>query len=312
MNLRRFTLLAACSAAVLLTGAVPALADNGPHSAGAGVLADDCAGCHRVHTAKSDTLTTEAQPQLCYTCHGTTGTGADTDVQAGVSRGRAPGALRGGGFRYALIDSASATSNGNGNVPVRGAGAAVTSTHSVDGSDGTAWGNGPISSTENLGSTIQLRCGSCHDPHGNGNYRILRAMPSQSGAVSPGVAIAEAANATKDYTTTNYWQVADANEPRFIANVSAWCSTCHTRYLASSDTSQEDSGDAVFTFRHISDETAPGQPNCIQCHVSHGSNAATGSPARDAHGARENTPADDSKLLRVDNQGTCQMCHQHQ
>ena len=39
-------------------------------------------------------------------------------------------------------------------------------------------------------------------------------------------------NANKVYTTANYWQVEDTNAPAYIANVSAWCSTCHTRYLA--------------------------------------------------------------------------------
>ena len=67
--------LAACLIALGL-GAVPAVADNGPHVKGAGVLADGCADCHRVHTAKTDMMTRDTQPQLCYTCHGASGTGA--------------------------------------------------------------------------------------------------------------------------------------------------------------------------------------------------------------------------------------------
>src|SRR3954447_16904041 len=76
-------------------GAAPAAADNGPHVKGAGVMSDSCAGCPRRHTAKTaplaDTLTKQPQPALCYTCHGSTGAGADTDVEDGVSRTGAPG-----------------------------------------------------------------------------------------------------------------------------------------------------------------------------------------------------------------------------
>jgi predicted CXXCH cytochrome family protein len=323
--MRRLALLAVCSVVALVFGAVPASADNGPHVAGAGALADGCAGCHRVHTAKTDMLTKETQPQLCYTCHDNTGTGATTDVVDGVSRGATPGALRGGGFEYALIDSG----NADDTVPALDVSTAgspatkTTSSHSVDGTDGVAWGNGPISATANAGSTIQLRCGSCHDPHGNGNYRILRPMPTQSGALDPGVAIPETPNTTKDYTTSNYWNAADGNEPKFIANVAAWCSTCHTRYLVNSDGPVEPSADAIFQLRHFSNARGAGGPSCIKCHVSHGSNASMGAASNtvpfptgdvahpDATNGNLAMVGNSSRLLRVDNRGTCQMCHEH-
>jgi predicted CXXCH cytochrome family protein len=342
---RRLALLAACSAAALAFGAfgaAPAFADNGPHKMGAGVLADGCAGCHRVHTAKTDMLTMEAQPQLCYTCHGTSGTGADTDVQAGVGRGTVPGALRGGGFAYALIDSSHpestrspipASTNVIPALPVSATGTqATTSSHSVTGADAPAWGMGGLNTP--VSTTIQLRCGSCHDPHGNGNYRILRPMPEQGqqslGAATPVVPFAGviADEATKKYTTTNYWLVEDstvqpaspAAKVGFIGNVSQWCSTCHTRYLATRDSSgatttpaqrsRFDSGDTTFMYRHTSSQTNQGGRSCIQCHVAHGSNAAMG-PFSGAVGNPDGSAGvvGDSKLLRVDNRGTCKMCH---
>ena len=79
-----------------------------------------------------------------------------------------------------------------------------------------AWGNGAISGTASYGTVMPLRCGSCHDPHGNGNYRILRPIPDESGA-GTGVTIADAS--TKTYTTENYWLVEDESAPGFIANV---------------------------------------------------------------------------------------------
>lgn len=315
--MRRLALLVASCAVWLLLGPVPAFADNGPHVTGAGIVADGCAACHRVHTAKADRLLTQAQPALCYTCHGASGTGANTDVVDGVgypSAGRTgtAGGLRGGGFAYALIDSANpsgqtnAWSNASGTVPVRAAGAAVTSTHSVDDSSQMAWGNGAISGTANYGKALQLRCGSCHDPHGNGNYRILRSVPKSSGATSPGVTIADAA--TKVYTTGDYWQVEDTNAASYIANVSAWCTTCHTRYLSADGGTN--SGDAVYTYRHRSDETSQGRPSCAQCHVSHGSNASVaGTYSGSVTHPDGSAAGTDSRLLRIDNRGVCQMCH---
>jgi mono/diheme cytochrome c family protein len=145
---------------------------------------------------------------------------------------------------------------------------------------------------------------------------------------------------TKVYTTGDYWKVADPNVPvvaggvapaagvtdGYITNVAAWCTTCHTRYLAGSGSYKNaltDAGgkvDATFTYRHRSDSISKGgvsTPNCIQCHVSHGTNAAmSGSAASAANPAglvpsAAGTPSavGTSRLLRVDNRGTCEMCH---
>jgi len=312
----RLVLLGLACAASIFAGAVAARADNGPHVSGAGLLADSCASCHRAHTSTASRLLAEPQPALCYTCHGSSASGANTDVVDGIgypSGGRtgAPGALRGGGFSYALIDSDAASGqqgsypNPGGTVPVRGAAAEVTSTHSANSSEQTAWGNGPISAGVDYGKSIPLRCGSCHDPHGNGSYRALRSIPRDSGA-GAGVAIPDAAKNV--YTTENYWQVEDVDAPGFIANISAWCASCHTRYLSA--TSYSDSGDAVFSKRHRTDQTTQGSANCIQCHVSHGSDASAGGASSGGVHSLAGVPAPaGSYLLRIDNRGVCQMCH---
>jgi predicted CXXCH cytochrome family protein len=317
MGRARLTLLllgTAC-AAPLLAGVAAAWADNGPHVEAAGLVTDSCAGCHRLHTAEAPRLLKDPQTTLCYTCHGSSATGANTDVQGGVGysgKGRSggkAGALRGGGFSYALIDSSGASGqqgeppNPGGTVPVLGSAAAASSSHSVDSSEHTAWGNGPISATVEYGKSLSLRCGSCHDPHGNGNYRTLRAIPRESGA-GTGVAIPDASE--KVYTTENYWQVGDPNAAGFIENISAWCATCHTRYLSA--TSFADSGDAVFSKRHRTDQAAQGSANCIQCHVAHGSNASSEPSSGGVH-SLEGVPAASGYLLRIDDRGVCQMCH---
>lgn len=330
--IKRLLLLAACCTLWFMFGAAPASADGGPHRAG-GPVADGCAGCHRAHTAKAGKLLKEAQPALCFTCHGTSATGGKTDVVSGLGYTASlprsgPGALRGGGFTSALIGSNAPTGqvtdsfNATGIVPVKAAGVTTTSTHSVDGTAGTAWGNGVLGSAT-AGKNVSLSCGSCHDPHGNGNYRILKPLPRDSGA-TVGIAIADytppapvppatVSAAPKVYTTANYWKVDDDQAPGFIANVSAWCTTCHTRYLATTGTSV-DSGDPVFTFRHKSDSKSQGGASCIQCHVAHGSNALMNPALSHAKSALATDPGSivvtgSSKLLRIDNRGTCQMCH---
>jgi hypothetical protein len=78
--------------------------------------------------------------------------------------------------------------------------------------------------------------------------------------------------------------------------------------LAQAPSYETNSGDAVFTYRHTSnriDKAGVSRPNCIQCHVSHGSNAVASTGVADPSGAASTS----SRLLRVDQRGTCVMCH---
>jgi predicted CXXCH cytochrome family protein len=325
--MRRSVLFLVGCALTLSIGVAPAAADNGPHMAGAGLVADTCAACHRAHTAKAPYLLKESQEELCFTCHGSAAGGADNDVKDGVgysAHGRTTptGALRGGGFKYALIDSGNPTGEKETRViAALGSGEETTSSHSVNSSEQTAWGNGEISAEPNYGKTISLACGSCHDPHGNGNYRILRPMPTEAverehGSTEGDVNIPDAE--TKVYTTTNYWQVGEENNPQFRYHVAEWCTTCHTRYLAGSGSYKTDSGDAVFTYRHRSfyepssypPEGKSRRPDCIQCHVAHGSNASMGTNSSSVNWPNGEPGGSDSRLLRVNNRGTCQLCHE--
>ncbi|MEO8107965.1 MAG: cytochrome c3 family protein [Actinomycetes bacterium] len=383
--MKKILLLGVGSALMFTMGGVgPAVADAGPHRTtavadGATALVSvagggRCASCHRAHTAKAEMLLKDSQPALCYTCHG--GSASSIDVIDGVNNDDGL-ALRGGGFEYTLMNGALATKTigpalvpdpitgvmppsytqlHSATAPVGAVPALVTSRHQIDGTTtGTMWGNGAVSATVNPGKAgVTLECSSCHDPHGNGNYRILKALPADSDATVP-VNIPDAT--TKVYTTADYWLVTDRNVPTvaggalptaaqtdgYIANVAAWCTTCHTRYLAGSgsyNTPLKDAAgvtDALFTYRHRSDRSdAAGisRPNCIQCHVSHGTSAnmtltsatftapdgqvptakggiATPYTTQDgtAKTVAGSSPVGTSRLLRVDNRGTCVMCH---
>jgi len=381
--MKRLLFLGVGSALLFTMGGMgSAQADNGPHSIvmgrnGATTAvstegAGQCANCHRAHTAKTSTLTLQAQPALCLNCHA--GLGSQLDVVDGVTPSGA--ALRGGGFTTAAINSgagATKTLDSTGKrlsaqIAPWTTPTAVTSSHQINGTTtGTMWGNG----TSGVGQTaVTLECGACHDPHGNGQYRILKPSPdgqqyviTAATTTSPAVMSAKTAvvmpdQATKVYTTTNYWDVSAPTTPMtaaenaanvvkagtvtdgFLGGISAWCTTCHTRYLSTG--ASVVTGDATYTYKHRSDEQANYKPDCIQCHVAHGTNAAmtggaaavsapdgsagvVGTAALPTKGTRNadgsypyNGPAlassgstgyQNSDLLRVDNRGTCLMCH---
>jgi predicted CXXCH cytochrome family protein len=190
---RRLALLATGGALWLFLFVVPVFADGGPHvltnNNGTAGLAGDCAACHRAHTAQAADLLKEELPGLCLSCHN--GTGATADVvdgqqyvpdTDGTPTGTVLGALRGGGFDYALIGDPARLSYTStrgvsqlGHVGV-GAGDVTTSTHQ---GAGTVWGNGAVDSGAGPSTGIVLDCAKCHNPHGNGQYRILQTEPGE-------------------------------------------------------------------------------------------------------------------------------------
>lgn len=308
--MRKWMILSLLVVALLLVFASVALADNGPHQGDFNKTTDACAGCHRAHRGQAPKLLKEtSQTALCFSCHGNAGTGADTNVEDGVYLNRASGGqygtvgagLRGGGFVNAIMDP---------DMDGTTASATVTSKHDVDAT-GTIWGNGAISSTSNPGkANVNLRCGSCHNPHGTSGaqdaYRILRPKPLDSGAASSVLVPDEQ---TKDYTVTY-----DADGYRYVGYttkaISEWCAQCHTRYLASSGSARTDSGDPIFRYRHT---TLSFSVSCLACHVAHGTTAKmTGFAANGVLWPDgSNAPAGDSRssLLRLDNRGVCEQCH---
>lgn len=361
--------LAVALLAGLGSGAGTASADNGPHMIEAGATPDKCAGCHRIHTAQSDFLFKDAATveEFCFSCHGNGGPGSDLAAQEGTFYGETTAGapyggktasttlgLRAGGFDTARINTTDPVNRLHPSYPPSTIGVlavpqTVNSYHAIDGTTaGTMWGNGPIG-TAGAGPSYALECTSCHDPHGNGNYRILRTVPEGSGGA--GYAIPDTyPKAASDYATPDYFNmyfggVAPANPPAgtdpvpgqsILADTSAWCAQCHTRYLAArrapnpADASRENSGDAIFTFRHTSagygysSTTGNASFNnraCITCHASHGSNSSMpGNPAAGTNysstvpwpdGSTVN-PVNDTQrasLLKMDNRGICRKCH---
>jgi hypothetical protein len=209
--------------------------------------------------------------------------------------------LLAGGFtnaRMATDNGATATSG------------TTTSAHNANGAVGTVWGYGPISATANNGQAgVSLDCANCHDPHGKASsthtatYRILRSKP-KGVSVATGVDVPEQATKTYTVAAASYYGQSYTTNGTGVS-VANWCSTCHTRYMSSD--AGADSGDAVYKYRHISGST---NVNCLTCHVAHGSASHMTGIANSAGGQPGNTSATDSALLRLDNRGVCQACHQ--
>ncbi|MFQ5576296.1 MAG: hypothetical protein ACE5G8_04830, partial [Anaerolineae bacterium] len=300
-------------------------------------------------------LLIDTVPNLCYTCHGNSAAGADTnvvdglyaDTPDGVTEAPAEGVvnrgLKAGGFANATMDT-----NFNGAA----ASLPTTSSHIADGSTGTAWGNGANGSGAGA-AAFSLSCVSCHDPHGRAGtlggatYRLLRAVPLNSGAAG-GVDVADEANKTytvasaanqyfgEGYAGANSWVVMDAEETA----LSAWCAQCHTRYLATSGSGSTPlAGEPIFSYRHMV-SGAPGATcnkchdfvggsppyflittggpeyhhyvECMTCHVAHGTTATMSGFAGTVawpDGATAPNGSARSSLLRGDGRGVCQRCH---
>jgi predicted CXXCH cytochrome family protein len=202
-------LLIAAGSLWLFLAAVPVFADGGPHVAASNsgvstLTSDSCAGCHRAHTAQGKYLINQVSEEaLCLSCHGTATAGATTSVLDGVQyvsgaqhgiSGTILGALRGGGFENARIGDPGrlgVTKSGSASyvtkVTVAASGSPVNSAHiDMNGTLGNvhiAWGNGANNS--GVGPSVTLSCVDCHNPHGNGQYRILKPVPAPVDVTNP-------------------------------------------------------------------------------------------------------------------------------
>jgi len=291
------------------------LAGPGPHGGGYTATTDACAGCHRAHTATQGNLLTSSTEALCLTCHGSTAAGAQTNVTDGVygqyrnssgvyvnkdateAEGTVGAPLLGGGFEYYQLQGQSGFS-------------AVTSYHDVSGTEVSVWGLGSANTGQTAAMASGLTCGTCHDPHGSTNYRILRL--TVNGHTLPAVDSGE--DGTWNYTAENWG-----------SGMSAFCAACHENY---GEGGPINTGGVVH-FRHdidmnfstgenVNPETVgfegyylplahTGQGDivvCTTCHLPHGSSAAQGENSAAAN------VTGDSSLLRLDNRGVCEVCHQ--
>lgn len=320
MRLLGLCLLSAAIIALVAVAAGSVTANEGPHG-NFTQITDACAGCHRAHTAQGRyLLKTATEEALCLSCHGSGAAGAATNVIDGRYEASALGTL-----------DAPLNAGGFGLYRLQGQGAfvATTSTHSYNNTETMAWGYGGANTgqTAAMASSAALECSSCHNPHGSTNYRILNNIVNGVGITSTVTTL----ESPKSYTAENWG-----------AGMSGFCATCHTNYrsLGSGSGSTGLNLGGVTHYRHRTDmpfsyTNSQGVSNvnpetvgltaggvtyqlplaesgtnnsvaCTTCHLAHGSSAAQGTYSTVANAATTN----DSSLLRLDNRGVCQVCHQ--
>ncbi|HEX2835258.1 MAG TPA: cytochrome c3 family protein [Thermoanaerobaculia bacterium] len=130
-----------------------------------------------------------------------------------------------------------------------------------------------------------LQCTTCHDPHGNQNYRNLRPDPTRSGL--PGVTVVSHQGVTAN--GSNPAQVYVRDNVIYKSGVSAWCATCHGAPVPGSDHPDDTAiwGATLADYTLWSSSTLPHVPVhspsdnvvpsvddrviCISCHKAHGS-----------------------------------------
>ncbi|HXH40472.1 MAG TPA: cytochrome c3 family protein [Thermoanaerobaculia bacterium] len=128
-----------------------------------------------------------------------------------------------------------------------------------------------------------LVCTTCHDPHGNTNYRNLRTDPTKTNGaplvvVASQPVVADGSNPSQVYVSSNIV---------YKSGISAWCSRCHgTPYPHSVDRPMWGSANASYTawssvtnprvpVSSPTDDTIPShddQVMCLSCHKAHASN----------------------------------------
>ena len=210
-------LIAAMCGLVLVGAAVRVAA--GVHEGGVGA----CSYCHVMHagggvmTGNEDLLREESPSDVCLLCHA-----AAYGAVLGLDPLAPPPERGPGNFVFLLEDNINDGPDGLTN-PLGGDAAGhniVAPGHGLAG-DGT-YLNSPGGSYP-AGS---LGCTSCHDPHGNGNYRFLYG----AGPVPPDQTFSNPAPTAVGLPFDGPPE-SSSHHVAYLSGVSRWCGNCHGSYL---------------------------------------------------------------------------------
>lgn len=185
-----------------------------------------CNGCHTMHNSEDGAFVDPDNPNgnpyllreasstdVCLNCHATRlGAVFGDDPLA------PPPELGGGNFVFLLEDNLNDGRNGAMN-PISGdaAGHNVISPSRGVGQDATLM----TAPGGNFPSSV-MSCGSCHDPHGNLNFRLLYT----TGAVKGGVTFTNPAPEA-DGLPIFFGSESNSNHTAYKSGMSGWCGNCH-------------------------------------------------------------------------------------
>ena len=195
-----------------------------------------CGGCHTMHNSENGAMVDPAHPNgnpyllkkasatdMCLSCHAT-GLGAVWGNDPLVP----PALVGAGNFVFLMEDNINDGRNGNlpaNFIPGRAAGHTVNAPSKGVGPDGTL-----ITSPGGSFPANRLECSSCHDPHGNQNFRLLYGV----GMVQDGAALflnpAPIAEGI-DVHAIGAGET-NANHTAYESGMGAWCSNCHGDFHA--------------------------------------------------------------------------------
>ncbi|HWJ02252.1 MAG TPA: cytochrome c3 family protein, partial [Verrucomicrobiae bacterium] len=213
---------------VLVFSVVALAATNGPHG-NYTVNTNSCASCHTTHTAQGAKLfkfTPAAGSEndtyrICIYCHD--GTGSKYDAKNGMIKGTTGNyTANGGGFvNMTTVEGPTGVS----------ATAAVTSIHGATSANGTTVAI--PGGSQNASGKYELKCSSCHDPHGTSNDRQLVTsvnVYNAAGTAWQTVYTSPSSGATKiNLTVAN--QLDNEQVTYGDMYLSNFCGACHTDYF---------------------------------------------------------------------------------
>jgi len=200
---------------VAAVGIGAAVAGTGVHNGGVG----SCSTCHTMHAGAGQNggslLLSGSSSDLCLSCHATE-YGAVLGPDA-----LAPPPERGpGNFVFLLSTNINDGADGATNpIPGDAAGHNLSAPGHGLATDGTR-----LTSPGGTYPAADLKCTSCHDPHGNTNYRFLWG-PGGNSSFAYAAPEAEGLDLALGEVENN------ANHVAYRGGVSLWCANCHAGYL---------------------------------------------------------------------------------
>jgi len=211
----------------------------------------NCDGCHVMHGtedgfpllsgATSEWSLREASPSdVCLVCH------ADSfGAVLGSNPLAPPPELGGGNFVFLLEDNLNDSVDGQLN-PIPGDAAGhniVAPAHNLTADSRYTEAPGGTFLTSEMG------CTACHDPHGNGNFRMLYGEQIVFGGL---YAFAAPPPDAEGIDLHSGGAESEGNHTAYRAGMSDWCGNCHGRYHDQSFSGFEHKSDESLETEHIS------------------------------------------------------------